>query len=48
LHFRSKIVFKIGKPLYLEKFGCDENSSARQLKPMLDEIMHQITDMAEN
>lgn len=46
LHFRSRIIFRIGKPVYAGDYGCSEDSSARQLRPMKDEIQRQIKELA--
>lgn len=45
LHFRSKIIFKIGKPLLPQDYGCDSNSSPKELKVMREDIMLSIKKM---
>lgn len=46
LHFRKRIEFRIGKPLRVEDFGCDKNSDTKQLRPMRNKIMEDITFLA--
>ncbi len=48
LHFRSKIVFKIGTPVDVKDYGCNADSSTKELKAPRDEVMRQIKTMAED
>ncbi len=47
LHFRSKIVVRMGKPLYPEDYGLTPDSSPLEMKQMKDDIMASIKEMVE-